>query len=102
MLANLIGNGIKFTDTGKIDIRLSLSADSAWVILEVEDSGIGISAEDRASIFEQFRQGSHKRSGNGLGLHLCHQIIMAHRGTIEVQSQLNKGTVFKICLPLVA
>lgn len=99
VLANLIGNGIKFTDIGRIDIRLGLSTDSAWVILEVEDSGIGISAQEQATIFERFRQGNHKRSGNGLGLHLCHKIITAHQGTIDVQSQLNKGTVFKICLP---
>ncbi|MEY2855945.1 MAG: hypothetical protein RLZZ74_254, partial [Cyanobacteriota bacterium] len=70
-----------------------------WIAIEVEDTGIGIAAENTTTIFERFRKGNHKRSGHGLGLHLCNQIIQAHRGTISVKSQLHKGTIFTLCLP---
>lgn len=98
VLTNLIGNAIKFTDTGFVEVRLSTLSHQA--VLEVEDSGMGISAEDQLTIFERFRQGNHKRSGNGLGLHLCRQIIQSHKGSIEVQSKLGQGTLFRVSLPL--
>jgi signal transduction histidine kinase len=50
-------------------------------------------------IFERFRQGSHKRSGSGLGLHLSKRIVETHQGTLDVQSELGKGSVFRVCLP---
>jgi two-component system, sensor histidine kinase and response regulator len=109
VFTNLISNAIKFTDSGLIEIRLNSvlrstknQADLAtvpWIAIEVEDTGIGIASENTATIFQRFRKGNHKRSGHGLGLHLCNQIIQAHQGTIEVKSQLNKGTVFTLCLP---
>lgn len=111
VFTNLISNAIKFTDTGLIEVRLNSvlrssknknQADTqtaSWIAIEVEDTGIGIATENTATIFERFRKGNHKRSGHGLGLHLCNQIIQAHRGTIEVKSQLHQGTVFTLCLP---
>lgn len=108
VFTNLISNAIKFTDSGLIEVRLN-SVESTknqaatqtvpWVAIEVEDTGIGIATENTTTIFERFRKGNHKRSGHGLGLHLCNQIVQAHRGTINVKSQLNKGTVFTLCLP---
>ncbi|MFN6567852.1 hybrid sensor histidine kinase/response regulator [Dendronalium sp. ChiSLP03b] len=100
---NLIGNAIKFTDTGGVKIRISeKSVDSQgkdWIIITVEDTGYGIAPEDRASIFERFRQGRNKRSGSGLGLHLSSRIVEGHGGKITVASELGQGTVFTIKLP---
>lgn len=107
VLTNVISNAIKFTDSGSVEVRLMSSnyanpgdsAPSAWVVIEVEDTGMGISSEDQKTIFEQFRQGSQKRSGSGLGLYLCRQIIQSHHGSIEVASEVGKGSVFIIRLP---
>lgn len=103
VLNNLIANAIKFTDTGGIKIRIyetsSNPGDSDSVIIEVEDTGYGIAPEDRATIFERFRQGRNKRSGSGLGLHLSHRIIEGHAGTIQVASELGKGSLFTVQLP---
>lgn len=109
LLTNLIGNAIKFTDSGSIDIRLKAANSPAftsftnqplaWVIIEIQDTGAGISPAEQTKLFERFRPGTHKRSGTGLGLHLCRQIVEAHRGTIEVKSELGKGSLFTIRLP---
>lgn len=97
VLTNSIGNAIKFTDIGRVYVSLGISANG--VVIEIQDTGIGMSPEDQETIFERFRQGNHKRSGNGLGLHLCRQVVQAHQGTIAVKSELDKGTVFTIELP---
>ncbi|NJR59028.1 MAG: hybrid sensor histidine kinase/response regulator [Cyanobacteria bacterium CRU_2_1] len=106
VLTNLVGNAIKFTDEGEISIRLIAASvkpasrvTKSWVTVEVEDTGVGIALEEQAMLFEWFRQGNHKRSGSGLGLHLSRRIIEAHQGTIEVQSEPKQGSVFTIRLP---
>jgi len=100
---NLLGNAIKFTDTGGITIKFSEESDNTqgktWVIIAVEDTGYGIAPEDQANIFERFRQGRNKRSGSGLGLHLSYRIAEAHGGNITVASELGKGSVFTVRLP---
>ncbi|MBD2436629.1 HAMP domain-containing sensor histidine kinase [Nostoc sp. FACHB-110] len=99
---NLLGNAIKFTDTGGITIRLTENNNSSeknWVKIAVEDTGYGIAPEDQATIFERFRQGRNKRSGSGLGLHLSHRIAEAHGGNITLSSELGKGSVFTVKLP---
>jgi signal transduction histidine kinase len=70
------------------------------MVLEVEDSGIGIAPEDQVLIFERFRQGNNKRSGSGLGLHLISLIVEAHKGMIQMESQIGQGSLFRICLPI--
>ncbi|MCL6749503.1 hybrid sensor histidine kinase/response regulator [Nostoc sp. CCCryo 231-06] len=103
VINNLIANAIKFTDTGGITIRIfetppnSENPDS--VTIEIQDTGYGIAPEDQATIFERFRQGKHKRSGSGLGLHLSHRIVEAHAGTIQVTSEIGKGSLFTVQLP---
>ena len=103
VLNNLIANAIKFTDTGGITICIyetsSNPGDPDSVIIEVQDTGYGIAPEDRATIFERFRQGRNKRSGSGLGLHLSHRIVEGHRGTIKVASEVGKGSLFTMQLP---
>jgi two-component system sensor histidine kinase/response regulator len=109
VLTNLVGNAIKFTDQGQIHICLSTvtqtpytngNRDRTWVKIEVRDTGCGISEADQAVIFERFRQGNHKRSGNGLGLHLVHRIIEAHQGYVSVSSTLGQGSLFTVYLPI--
>jgi signal transduction histidine kinase len=100
----LIGNAIKFTDKGLIEVHLSNSPNpdepkASWVLVEVQDTGPGISLEDQNILFERFRQGSHKRSGSGLGLHLSKRIVETHQGTIELKSDLDKGSLFIVRLP---
>ncbi|HEY9645874.1 MAG TPA: hybrid sensor histidine kinase/response regulator [Chroococcidiopsis sp.] len=106
VVTNLIGNAIKFTDRGAVTVSLGTvptnsgnSDHSAWVILEVRDTGPGIPAGDQALLFERFRQGNHKRAGSGLGLHLSRRIIEAHNGCIKVASELGQGSVFTVQLP---
>lgn len=109
LVTNLIGNAIKFTDTGSIDIRLKAANSPdftsfknqplAWVVIEIQDTGAGISPAEQAKLFQRFGPGTHKRSGTGLGLHLCRQIVEAHRGTIEAKSELGNGSLFTIRLP---
>jgi signal transduction histidine kinase len=108
VITNLLGNAIKFTDLGSVTMRLFLTTSSgimthhqspSMVVLQVEDTGSGIPAEDQPTLFEGFRQGSHNRAGSGLGLHLSRQIVEAHWGKIEVRSELGKGSLFTVELP---
>ena len=104
VFTNLLGNAIKFTEAGSVEVHLRANTDNAqngtsWVIVEVQDTGPGITPEEQAVLFERFRPGSHKRSGSGLGLHLSRRIVDAHQGKIEVKSSLGKGSVFIVSLP---
>ena len=104
VFTNIIGNAIKFTDTGSIDVRLNSANTSPnsgrrEVTIEIQDTGPGIPKEEQAWLFERFRQGRHKHSGSGLGLHLSQRIVEAHQGTIQVKSEVGKGALFVISLP---
>ncbi|MEM8676617.1 MAG: HAMP domain-containing sensor histidine kinase [Cyanobacteria bacterium P01_G01_bin.67] len=90
VITNLIGNAIKFTDQGRVTV--SLSQNKSEVIVCVEDTGIGISPREQQAIFQRYHQGNHRRSGKGLGLYLCQQIINAHHGKLTVRSPRNSGT----------
>lgn len=100
LLTNLIGNAIRYTDSGSVELRLQYmtrdSPENSFILLEVEDTGIGIAPEEQEFLFERFRQGNHHRRGNGLGLYHSHQIVQAHHGTIKVESEVGKGTLFVI------
>jgi two-component system sensor histidine kinase/response regulator len=98
VLTNLIGNAIKFTDKGAVSVRLK--AAESLAAIEVEDTGLGISPDERKTLFDRFRQGRHQRAGSGLGLHLSQRIVESHHGTLEVRSQLGSGSVFTVHLPL--
>ena len=102
LFTNLIGNSIKFTDQGKIEVSLTNEVDkegNIWVLFAVKDTGSGISAADQQWLFDRFRQGSHRLPGSGLGLHLSRQIVETHQGTIKVESELGKGSLFTVRLP---
>ncbi len=98
LFTNLVGNAIKFTDKGTISIHLTAADDS--ITVKVVDTGQGISSEEQATLFERFRPGSHKRSGSGLGLYLSRRIAEAHQGNIKVNSEVDKGSVFTVNLPV--
>ncbi len=110
LFTNLVGNAIKFTEKGSINISVKLldfpSNLSATIpglkafTIEVADTGYGISPEEQKSLFERFRPGKHKGSGTGLGLHLCRQIVEAHHGIIEVKSRIGQGSIFTVSLPV--
>ena len=98
---NLIENAIKFTNKeGKIDIQLMSFEDSK--VFKIRDTGIGMSQKTKKHIFDKFYQGdtSHTIEGNGLGLTMVKKIIDLHNGIVEVKSQLNKGTIITVTLPL--
>lgn len=97
VITNLVGNALKFTDNGSV--TLSLSQNESEVLVQVKDTGMGISAQEQKTIFQRYHQGNHRRSGKGLGLYLCQQIINAHQGKITVSSQLGEGTSFTVSIP---
>ncbi len=100
LITNLVGNSLKFTDFGKISIKLTPSTPTfPTVTIGVADTGSGISDSDLSNLFERFRRGNHKRSNSGLGLYLCRQIVEAHGGKISVRSQVGVGSTFAIEFP---
>lgn len=104
-LCNLISNAIKYTKRkGNIEVDVSFSADNEYVEISVADSGIGIETDKLSRIFNRFYQlGGNSDSyekGFGIGLSLTKNLIELHKGTIMVNSEVNKGSVFKISLPL--
>jgi two-component system, sensor histidine kinase and response regulator len=107
VFTNLIGNAVKFTDTGSVSVYLfapTLSTESrpssSVVRIEVTDTGPGISPEQKETLFQPFWHGKHQRSGSGLGLHLSRQIVMIHQGKIQVESEVGKGSTFTVELPI--
>lgn len=103
MMINLIDNAIKYSQQGKIG--LNLSKKDNFVFIEVKDSGFGIPKEHLSRIFERFytvdKSHSRKSGGTGLGLSIVKHIVQSHNGEIMVESELGKGTSFKIKLPIV-
>ncbi|MEM6614796.1 MAG: hybrid sensor histidine kinase/response regulator [Cyanobacteria bacterium P01_C01_bin.72] len=98
VITNLVGNAIKFTDSGCVTVSLSRSGTEA--VMKVIDTGIGISPENQTAVFQRYHQGNHRRAGKGLGLYLCQQIINAHGGRLTVSSTVGKGTTFTFTLPI--
>ena len=100
---NVIGNALKFTEPGD-RIAVRLREEPERVVVQVEDSGIGMSEEDCARVFEKFYQAdrSHATEGNGLGLALCKRIVDLHGGSIVAESELGQGTTITVTLPKVA
>ena len=104
-IANLLDNACHYTPTGGM-IRLKCQVQACWIVIQVEDSGIGIPAADLPHIFERFYRVDQHRSrqagGFGLGLAIVHQIVELHGGQIKANSQLQQGSQFEIRLPLAA
>jgi heavy metal sensor kinase len=103
MLLNLIGNALKFSNEGgRVVVRVSRQGGTARV--DVEDTGIGLTAEDATRVFERFFRADDARSsttdGAGLGLSLVKWIAERHGGAVAVQSRLGEGTTFTVTLPV--
>jgi two-component system, sensor histidine kinase and response regulator len=107
VLTNLIGNAIHYTEAGSITVRLTKMVEmeafdpTRWMCFAVEDTGIGISQQQQQQLFEPFRPGTDQRSGSGLGLYLSRYIVEAHHGALTVKSELQQGSCFTVCLPMV-
>ena len=103
VLVNLLSNAMKFSPHEK-EVSVRLFRKNKQAVLQVEDKGIGISPRDRSRIFQRFymarNEAVSETRGSGLGLTLVKHIAEAHGGTVEVQSEPGKGSVFSVILPI--
>ena len=102
ILVNLLGNAVKFTDAGSVSVRLRKASTS--VRLEVQDTGIGIAADELSRLFRPFAQVdtglTRRHGGTGLGLYISRRLATLLGGHIEVSSELGIGSTFSVVLPL--
>jgi PAS domain S-box-containing protein len=101
VIGNLVSNAIKFTSAGFVVLRARAS--KAEIVIEVEDSGIGIRKEDQAKLFATFSQANsattREYGGSGLGLALCRELVQLMGGTISATSDPGKGSIFTLSIP---
>ena len=101
VLLNLVGNAIKFTDKGRIDV--AATRDGERFRLTVRDTGPGIPEAEQAKIFEKFQQvdntSTRRKGGSGLGLSISKELVEMHGGTISVVSAPGEGSTFEVVLP---
>ena len=102
VLLNLVGNAIKFTESGEVAIRATAS--DGRFLVAVSDTGPGIPEQDRQKIFEEFQQGdsssTRQKGGTGLGLSIARRIVELHRGRMWVESSPGRGSTFWFSLPV--
>jgi signal transduction histidine kinase len=102
VVTNVIGNALKYTPSGSVDVDARLTS-AGRLKLAVRDTGIGISADGVAGIFDEFAQikspNREKSSGSGLGLSICKRLTSAMGGSIDVASEVGKGSTFTLSLP---
>lgn len=100
MVTNLIGNAIKYSDSGTV-VRCTLGREDAMLCCRIADHGHGIDPQDLDDIFRPFRRSRGvEGSGAGLGLAFVRKVVQRHGGTIEVESKLGEGTTFSVRLPI--
>jgi signal transduction histidine kinase len=97
-----LSNAIRYTPQGSVELKTFL--DGKGACLQVIDTGIGIDAEDMPHLFDRFYRGrkvsQSKITGTGLGLAIVREIVEIHEGRIEVTSEVNKGSIFTVWLPV--
>ena len=101
VLVNLVTNAVKFTDHGEVRVRLNMQ--DSDVVIEVVDTGVGISESMLSELFQPFVQAhhdSHRHGGTGLGLAICKRLVQLMGGDITVDSRPQEGSVFTVRLPL--
>ncbi|HVO69954.1 MAG TPA: histidine kinase N-terminal 7TM domain-containing protein [Aggregatilineaceae bacterium] len=105
ILVNLIGNAVRFTETGRVSVHLEKTDPAQWALI-VTDTGVGIPPHALEYIFDEFRQvdGSYQREhgGTGLGLAIVRKLAILMGGRVNVQSEVGKGSTFTVQLPLLA
>jgi signal transduction histidine kinase len=99
---NLVDNAIKYNRPGG-SVKLSARAEGHSVIVQVSDTGIGLSQEDLPHVFDRFfrvdKSRSREQGGSGLGLAIVKKIVEDHGGTVSVESVVGEGSMFSIALP---
>jgi signal transduction histidine kinase len=102
VLLNLVGNAIKFTDQGKVEIK-AVAVDGQFTVA-VSDTGPGIAPSDQERLFQEFQQADNTitkvKGGTGLGLAISKRIIEMHGGRIWLESELGKGSIFSFTVPV--
>ncbi len=101
ILGNLLSNAIKYGGGRPVVVRVR--DEQEWAVIEVEDAGTGIAAEDQERIFQRFERASagHKRASLGLGLYIVRSLVEAHGGSIALRSQAGRGSTFSVMIPCV-
>jgi two-component system sensor histidine kinase GlrK len=99
IIGNLVGNALKFTPAGGI-VRMSIRPDGDRLSIEVADTGCGIAPEQLDHVFEKYYQGRRTNGGGGLGLAIAKAGVEAHGGRIQVTSRVERGTRFRVSLPV--
>ncbi len=100
IVTNLVGNAIKFTQAG--EVVLDVGHEGRFARLSVRDTGPGISMHQRVLLFQEYKQTTEERArrrGTGLGLAISRRLALMHGGTIQVESELGRGSTFKVLLP---
>ncbi|MGB7441499.1 MAG: two-component system sensor histidine kinase RppB [Coleofasciculaceae cyanobacterium] len=101
LVFNVVANAIQYTSAGG-EVSLIIDSNEQWILIKVQDTGIGIAPEEQEKIFDRFYRVKSDRSrssgGSGLGLSIACAIATAHQGSIQVQSELGKGSTFTIRL----
>lgn len=99
LFINLLDNSFKFTEPGG-KVKFEVKLDNKRIIFKIEDTGCGISEEELPKVKEKFYKGKSSKSQNGIGLSICDEIVKLMNGTFDIQSELGKGTIVLIALPL--
>ena len=100
VLLNLVGNAVKFTHEGEVVV--SVAREGRLASMRVRDTGPGIGAPERAVIFQEYKQTKAERArrrGTGLGLAITRRLVMMHGGTIQLESEVGRGSTFLVLLP---
>lgn len=100
ILTNLVSNAVKFTLAGAVTVDIQRRGRA--VAIAVKDTGPGIPPEESAAIFEEYRQSGDlrsRRAGTGLGLAIARRLVMMHQGTIDVVSEVGRGSTFTVTIP---
>lgn len=107
LATNLVGNAIKFTEKGRVEIKMrenNSSSGKSWLTFEISDSGIGLSPKEKSRLFKPFSQAdsstTRKYGGTGLGLSICKGLVELMKGGIGVNSKPGKGSTFWFKIPL--
>jgi len=98
VLENLVGNALKFTDSGG-KVSVSVKSVEKTVEISVADTGIGLSPDEVDHVFDRYYRSSHPRGGSGLGLSISRELVRLHGGDVSVTSEKGKGSTFVVTLP---